>query len=94
MATILLEQIRLLHRERFGKTSEKQSADSSPEHLPLFDLPEPEDVEPAKIVVEEHRRKKSGRRPLPVDLPRVEVLHDLEDREKICACGCELRRIG
>ena len=91
---ILLEQIRLLRHERFGKTSEKQPADSSLEQLPLFDLPEPEDIEPAKIVIEEHRRKKPGRRPLPADLPRVEVLHDLEDGEKICACGCELRRIG
>lgn len=92
--SLLLEQIRLLRHELFGKRSEKQAADATAVQLPLFDLPEPEHVEPAKTVVESHSRKKPGRRPLPEDLPRIEILHDLEDGEKICACGCELSRIG
>ena len=92
--SILIEQIRMLRLALFGKKSEKLPADSTMEQLPLFDLPEPEDIEPAKIVIEEHSRKKPGRKPLPAALPRVEILHDLEDGEKVCACGCELSRIG
>jgi transposase len=31
---------------------------------------------------------------LPADLPRIEVIHDLSDEEKICFCGCRKSRIG
>lgn len=92
--SILLEQIRMLRLALFGKKSEKLPAGSTMMQIPLFDLPEPEDIEPAKVVIESHSRKKPGRRPLPAELPRVEILHDLADEEKICACGCELSRIG
>lgn len=37
---------------------------------------------------------KRGRRPLPADLPRIEVVHDLSDEEKICFCGCRKSCIG
>ena len=92
--SILLEQIRLLRQELFGKKSEKLPADSTVVQLPLFDLPEPEHIEPAKVTVETHDRNKPGRKPLPQDLPRVEILHDIEEAEKVCACGCELSRMG
>jgi len=36
-----------------------------------------------------------GRRPLPKDLPRKQVVHDLSDEEKRCPCCGEMRvRIG
>jgi transposase len=92
--TLLHEQIRLLRQLLFGKKSEKLPANSTTVQLPLFDLPEPEYVEPAKVTVEAHDRKKSGRKPLPPELPRVEIMHDLPEEEKICACGCALSRIG
>lgn len=34
-----------------------------------------------------HKRKKRGRKPLPDHLPRVEIIHDLSDEDKICGCG-------
>ena len=40
-----------------------------------------------KIVIAAHSRKKRGRKPLPDDLPRVEIIHDLSEEEKQCACG-------
>jgi transposase len=40
-----------------------------------------------------HTRKKSGRKPLPKDLPRVDVIHDIDESEKVCACGCRLTKI-
>jgi transposase len=92
--SVLLEQIRHLRQLLFGRRSEKLPADATTVQLPLFDLPEPEHIEPAKMVVEAHERKKPGRKPLPPELPRVEIVHDLPEEEKVCACGCQLCRIG
>jgi len=47
-----------------------------------------------RIPVPAHTRKKSGRKALPEDLPRIERIHDIADADKICNCGCELTRIG
>ena len=38
--------------------------------------------------------KKPGRKPLPEELPRVRIEHDLNDTDKRCPCGCELSVIG
>lgn len=38
--------------------------------------------------------KKPGRKPLPIDLPRIRIEHDLNKSEKKCSCGCELTIIG
>ena len=92
--SILLEQIRHLRQLLFGRRSERLPVDSTSVQLPLFDLPEPEHIEPAKVAVESHDRKKPGRKPLPPELPRVEIIHDLPEAEKVCACGCTLSRIG
>ncbi len=93
----LEEEIRLLRHALFGPKTEKLPVGESPQ-LPLFDMPEPpeveEDEEVKKIVVPEHTRKKKGRKPLPDNLPRVDVVHDIPDEEKTCACGCQLSRIG
>jgi transposase len=47
-----------------------------------------------KVVIAQPSRKKRGRKPLPEDLRRVEIIHDLSDDEKICDCGSHLSRIG
>jgi len=44
----------------------------------------------AYVTVFEHTR----RRRLPENLPRVDVIHDILEEEKICSCGCQLSRIG
>lgn len=94
---LLLEQIRHLRAQLFGRKSEKGSADALAQPLPLFDMPEPEVTPeaPADTVdIPAHTRKKRGRQPLPPELPRVDVVHDIAEEEKICGCGCELSRIG
>jgi transposase len=91
---LLREQIAHLRQMLFGRSSERLPADATTVQLPLFDLPEPEHIEPAKIRIEPHERKKPGRKPLPPDLTRLEILHDLAEEEKVCACGCALSRIG
>ena len=89
-------EIRLLRQSLFGSKSEKMPACDSPQLL-LFDMPEPleeEDTPADEITVPAHTRHKRGRKPLPENLPRVEVVHDIPEEEKICACGCTLSRIG
>lgn len=88
----LEERIRLLQNEIFGRKTEKRpESNSSQIQMNLFD--EPEAVLPVPevdegITIPEHTRKKAGRRPLPEDLPRIEVVHELTEEERRCECGC------
>ena len=94
---ILLEQIRLLRAQLYGRKSEKSIPKDGSQPLPLFDMPEPEGLEEEDdevIHVPGHTRKKRGRKPLPKDLPRTEIVHDIDEEDKVCACGCQLRKIG
>lgn len=91
----LQEKLRLLIHKRFGA-----SAEGADLNYPLFDEAETEaievsaDAEADTIAVPAHQRKR-GRRALPADLPRVEVIHDLPEDRKICPRdGTSLRCIG
>lgn len=97
----LLEQLKLARHKRFGSQSEK-SDENTPQQC-LFDeaaLPSNEDeIEKADeaITIASHQRKtnkKAGRKALPAELPREEVIYDISDEEKQCHCGCELSHIG
>ena len=96
--TQLREYVRLLRHQRFGRKSEKVSADQ----LSIFNEAERELAEAASrekerdaVQVPAHTRKKGGRRPLPESLPCIEVLHDLPEEEKVCAHdGTRLVEIG
>ena len=92
---LLQERVRLLYTQLFGKKSEKGTTAAQP--LPLFDMPEPEaeqEPEPEEVEVAAHTRQKSGRKKLPEDLPRIDVVHDIAEEEKVCECGAQLSRIG
>lgn len=91
----LEERIRLLQNELFGRKSEKHDPGCD-RQMPIFEpdqAPEPK-VDQVTIAVGAHKRKKRGRKPLPDNLPRVEVIHDIADDQKVCACGAALSRIG
>lgn len=92
----LQEMLRLLQNELFGRKSERHPAVDK-HQLPLF-TPAAEPVKPVAadelIEVKGHRRQKRGRKPLPDNLPRVEVVHDIAEDDKLCACGAALSRIG
>lgn len=93
---LLQEQIRHLYDKLFGRKSEKSRYGEESPQLLLFDMPEP-DPDAAKeetVEVEKHTRRKKGRKPLPDNLPRVEIVHDIDAQEKICHCGAQLSRIG
>ena len=79
----LEEQIRLLKKELFGSKSEKLTREDRLQ-LRLFNeaedaLDTEAEAAPEEIPVKPHSRKKRGRRPLPEDLPRIDVVHDLSE---------------
>jgi len=94
----LEEQLRLFKNELFGRSSEKRH-EPHPDQLPLFagdddQTAAGEQPRDDKIVIAAHVRKKRGRKPLPKDLPRVDIIHDLSEDEKQCACGARLSRFS
>lgn len=46
------------------------------------------------IQVKPFNRKKAGKKPLPANLPRKDIFHDLPESERICNCGQCLVKIG
>lgn len=95
----LQEQLNLAKLRHFGRKSEK-CVDNGQIEIALFDeAAEPDNCEEIVetdeiITIPEHKRKKSGRKSLPKDLPRVQQIHDIPDVDKVCSCGCALTKIG
>ncbi|WP_122853313.1 IS66 family transposase [Pseudomonas viridiflava] len=92
----LEEENALLRQRLFGRKSE-QTADPATPQLALFNEAESfveaidENAE-EEIVIPAKRRGK--RKPLPADLPRIEVIHELPEHELTCVCGCRKHAIG
>jgi transposase len=93
----LLEQFRLAQQRQFGVSSE------SADQLGLFNEAEVLDseattrgeVDAEAEQVAGYQRSKAKRKPLPKDLPREQVMHDLDDADKVCdCCGHALHRMG
>jgi transposase len=94
----LEEQLRLFKNEVFGRKSEKRHV-PHPDQIPLFNGDEVHEADDTQtkddtIVIAAHTRKKRGRKPLPKDLPRIDIIHDLDEEQKQCGCGARLSRIG
>lgn len=96
----LHEQLRLIRAQMFGRTSERIGSPLDVQQMPLFEveaapLSESAGGEKAtEIKVGSHVRRKPGPQPLPAWLPRVQILHDVSDAEKLCGCGIQKDRIG
>jgi transposase len=95
---ILEEELRLAKAYRFGRSADREIEDKQAR---LFneaeDGAEQSSEQPSSepsIPVAAHNRKKAGRRPLPENLPREEVVHDIPEDQKLCACGAAMSRIG
>jgi transposase len=94
----LEEQLRLFKNELFGRSSEKRHG-PHPDQMPLFDQEDDHGVGETQtsedtIVIAAHARKKRGRKALPKDLPRIDIIHDLSEEEKQCGCGQRKSCIG
>ena len=90
--SFLEEQFRLAQQKQFGASSE-----GHPGQGELFNEAEEilaESVEPEQEDIR-YTRNKPKRKPLPADLPREVVVHDLADEDKVCdGCQGELHKIG
>ncbi len=100
---LLRNRIHQLEHQLYGRKSEKYVLDDPFTSASLFEDDDEESVSPGDLVIDEaelrieiaaHHRKKRGRKPLPADLPRIEIVHDLSAGEKQCGCGCEMSRMG
>ena len=94
----LQERINILEKLIFASKTEKHRLDEGEGGSQLHLFNEAEALEEKKeeppITVPEHTRHRPKREPLPENLPRIEVVHDIDESEKVCACGAELTRIG
>jgi transposase len=96
----LREQNALLIQRLFGRKSEQSNDPDSPQ-LEIFNeaeslaeaVPEAPAAEAQEDVVAPVKRR-GKRKPLPAELPRVEVIHELPEHELTCACGCRKQIIG
>jgi len=90
----LTEQLNLALARRYAASSEKLS----PDQIRLFDEAETQATAPGEdetVSVPAHSRRKRGRKPLPEALPRVEVIHELPEAERVCPHdGKPLAEIG
>jgi len=88
----LLEQFRLSQHRQFG-----QSSETSPAQAELFDEAEQLDVseEPVEKAIAGYTRKQPKRTPLPKDIPRERILHDIAETDKHCdTCHHDLHCMG
>lgn len=90
----LEEQFRLARHKQFAASTEASSGQGE-----LFNEAEEsmdsEPKEPESCKEIRYTRQKPKRNPLPKDLPREEILHDLSDAEKVCpCCQGDLHQIG
>jgi transposase len=94
---LLQEQYKLLVSLLYGKKSEKRGApETSPLQPLLFDEPASAPVPDATptTTVKAHPCRKRGRRPLPKNLPRIDVVIDVAEKDRVCECGDERAEIG
>jgi len=102
--TRLHEKFMILQKMYFGRKSEKLTPEDK-DQMYLFNEAEDgsADNEPSckpvdddtVIAVKGYTKKKPGRKPIPSNIPREEVIHDLSDEEKQCpCCGKERPVIG
>jgi len=100
--SLLQEQLNLAIARRYAASSEK----ISPDQIPLFDEAENDNAssesedeatlnENDTVVAEHTRKKKTGRKPLPKSLVRVNEVHELDEQDRICEHdGKVLNEIG
>jgi len=94
----LKEALVLAQRRQFAKATETLRSlqnELFDEAELLIELPEPPvESDENTLTVPSYQRKKGGRKPLPKDLPRVDVIHDLSEAEKVCPHGHALKQIS
>jgi len=91
----LKEQINILKAELFGNSSENLK-EEKPDKIQVFNETEQDAPEEKEELTEvaAHSRRKGGRKPLPENLPRIDIIHELDKKDRIHGCGREMKEIG
>jgi len=102
----IYEQLRLARGRMFGPSSESHAGQgwlfneaealvvSAPEAGDAAALP-PATETSGETPADAGKKKARGKRkPLPVELPRIDVIHDVPEAERTCACGTPMVEIG
>jgi hypothetical protein len=93
---LLEEQVALLRQRLFARKSEQTVNPATPQ-MALFNEAENE-AEPVGEASEEEivapTKRRGKRKPLPADLPRIEIIHELPAHKLTCVCGCRKHAIG
>ncbi len=91
------EQFKALQQMHFGSKSEKITEEDRLQ-MRLFDEAENESEEQEPVVQEiityTRKKKRGGRKPFADSIPREEIIIDINEAEKHCACGHDLVKIG
>ncbi len=103
----IYEQLRLARQRMFGRSSESHGgqswlfdeaealAESAPDASDTTELPPPATGTSDDAPADTRKKKARGKRkPLPVELARVDVVHDVPEAERTCACGTTMVEIG
>ncbi len=86
----LQERLDYMIRQKFASSSEKFPS-NQPSLFEESAIEVEEDTVDEKIT---YTRKKRGNKKLPPEsLPHIRVEHDLDTEDKVCECGCGLKRI-
>jgi len=99
----LQEQVALLRHKLFSPKSERSPEDADSPQLAMFNeaeelieapaaAPAEAEAEAEEVVASVKRRGK--RKPLPANLPRMEIIHELPAHELTCECGACKQIIG
>lgn len=87
----LQQKLDYMLRQKFASSSEK-----FPSNQPSL-FAEDSDIQVDVDKEDEHisytRKKRGNKKTPPLSLPRVIVEHDISEEEKVCECGCGLKRI-
>ncbi len=102
----IYEQLRLARRRMFGPSSESHAGqgwlfneaealvDAAPEASEVAPLPPAAEVSTEAPADTDKKKARGKRKPLPVELPRIDVIHDVPEAERTCACGTPMVEIG
>jgi transposase len=105
----LYEQIALARRRMFGCSSEALGTDqlrlglfNEPEALlpgtteadDHIELPPEQEADSKAADKQPAKRARGKRKALPPELPRIDVIHDLPESKRVCACGTPMVEIG
>lgn len=97
---LLQEKVNLLTSRLFSRKSEKLGPVEEIQSVLFNEIESLYDSEPEfslddeTVTIESHTRNKKRRKSIPDDLPRREIIIDIDESEKTCGCGAVKSRIG